>query len=148
MEKIHKAILTCMCQISAGDEILVLDKVSKDYCGVTFPGGHVEDNEMITDAVIREVFEETGLHIKNPVLCGMYNWITEEGTRYFVFLYRADEFVGEVQSSAEGEVRWVKKEHFLYEKLARGMASVYKIINSDVVSECFYNKMTQEEIIK
>lgn len=148
MEEIQKVILTCMCQISNGDEILVQYKVSKSYSGVTFPGGHVEENEIITDAVIREVYEETGLHIKNPIMRGIYDWINEDGTRYFVFLYSANEFFGELQSSEEGEVKWIKKDSFLHEKLAQGMDTVYKIINCEFISECFYNKLTQEEVIK
>lgn len=148
MNKSQKVILTCMCQISNDDEILVQYKISKNYSGVTFPGGHVEKNEIITDAVVREVFEETGLHIKNPIMCGIYDWINEDGTRYFVFLYSANEFCGELQSSEEGEVKWIKKDSFLHEKLAQGMETVYKIINCEYISECFYNKVTQEEIIK
>lgn len=148
MDRRHKAILTCMCQVSNGDEILVLDKISESYSGITFPGGHVEVNEMITDAVVREVYEETGLYIRNPIMCGIYDWINDDGSRYFVFLYKANEFYGELQSSTEGEVKWIKKESFIHENLAKGMNTVYDIINSKVLSECFYDKVTQEEIIK
>ena len=63
MDKAQKVILTCMCQISCDNKILVLNKISKTYSGITFPGGHVEENEIITDAIVREVFEETGLKI-------------------------------------------------------------------------------------
>lgn len=148
MDKPQKVILTNMCQISNGDEILVQYKVSKNYSGVTFPGGHIEENEILTDAVVREVFEETGLHIKNPILRGIYDWINEDGTRYFVFLYSADEFYGELRSSAEGEVKWIKKDCFLQENLAQGMENVFKIINSEYISECFYDRLTQVEIVK
>ncbi len=148
MDKPQKVILTNMCQISSDDNILVLDKVSKSYSGVTFPGGHIEENEILTDAVVREFFEETGLHIKNPILRGIYDWINEDGTRYFVFLYSADEFYGELHSSVEGQVKWIKKDCFLQENLAQGMENVFKIINSEDVSECFYDKLTQVEIVK
>lgn len=148
MDRSQKVILTCMCQISRRDEILVLDKVSESYSGVTFPGGHIEKEESITDSVVREVREETGLHIKNPVMCGLYDWINPDGSRYFVFLYRADEFEGTLQSSAEGIVRWIRKENFLEEKLAQGMEAVFRIINSDGISECFWDKGTLEEIIR
>ena len=147
MDKPQKVILTCMCQISDGDNILVEDKVNSSYTGVTFPGGHVEENEPLTDAIIREVYEETGLHIKHPVMCGIYDWIKEDGTRYFVFLYKTTEFSGELQSSDEGEVRWIKKEQFLKEPLAQGMETVFKIINNECFSECFYAKITKQEII-
>ena len=65
-----------------------------------------------------------------------------------MFLYKADEFSGELHSSEEGEVKWIRKDNFLDEKLAQGMETVFNIINSESISECFYNKETQEEIIK
>lgn len=148
MERIQESILTCMCQVSKEDEILVLDKVSKSYSGVTFPGGHIETEESLTDAVIREVFEETGLTIKNPVMCGVYNWINDDNSRYFVFLYKVNEFTGELHSSDEGEVRWIKRDAFLKEPLAQGMDAVFRIINSDNLSECFYERGSCEEIIR
>jgi len=148
MEKTQNVILTCMCQISNGDNILVLDKVNNSYSGVTFPGGHIESEESLTEAVIREVFEETGLTIKNPVMCGSYNWINDDGSRYFVFLYKANEFTGELRSSDEGEVRWICKDRFLKEPLAQGMKAVFQIINSDNLSECFYEKGSCKEIIR
>lgn len=61
-------ILTNMCMIYDGDMILVQNKTDPEWGGVTFPGGHVEKGEAFTDAVIREVFEETGLTIRSPRL--------------------------------------------------------------------------------
>ena len=75
----------CMVQDSSGN-ILALDKVNDQYTGTTFPGGHVEDSETFTDSIIREVEEETGLTISNPVLTGVYHW-SELGIRNLVFLY-------------------------------------------------------------
>ena len=54
-----------------------LDKVSGNYQGTTFPGGHVERDETFTESVIREVSEETGLVIENPKLCGIYHWFMD-----------------------------------------------------------------------
>lgn len=148
MDRAQKVILTVMCQITYGNDILVQDKVSSNYCGVTFPGGHIESGESLTDAVIREVFEETGLVIRHPVMCGIYDWIMEDETRYFVFLYKVTEFSGELHSSEEGEVRWIQKDKFLSEKLAHGMEKVFEIINNGQFSECFYDKLLGEEILK
>ncbi|MFC3389660.1 NUDIX domain-containing protein [Salinicoccus sesuvii] len=36
--------------------------MKQNWPGVTFPGGHIEKNESFHDAVVREVFEETGPH--------------------------------------------------------------------------------------
>ena len=137
MDKPQNVILTCMCQVSDGDSILIEHKVNNSYTGVTFPGGHIEEGEPLTDAVVREVYEETGLHIKNPVMCGIYDWIQDDGTRYFVFLYKAEDFSGELHSSDEGEVEWIKKTDFLSQPLAHGMEAVFEIINNFQISECF-----------
>ena len=60
-----------MCMIKNGDKVLVQDRVSPDWPGITFPGGHVERGESFVAAVIREVREETGLTISKPQLCGI-----------------------------------------------------------------------------
>lgn len=54
-----------------------------------FPGGHVENVEIFIMAVIREVYEETGLSIENSLLYGICHW-SKSGTHHVIFLYRAD----------------------------------------------------------
>lgn len=71
MDRTEVVTITNMCMVYDGDKVLVQEKIDDDYCGVTFPGGHVEKGESFTDAVIREVFEETGLRISSPALCGI-----------------------------------------------------------------------------
>lgn len=76
----------CMVQDGKGN-VLALDKVNDSYTGTTFPGGHVENGEIFTKAVIREVYEETGLTIENPLFCGVYHW-NKSGTHHVIFLYK------------------------------------------------------------
>ena len=56
------------------------------YTGTTFPGGHVEQNEIFQKSMIREVLEETGLTIETPKLCGLYHW-HKGGVHYVITLY-------------------------------------------------------------
>ena len=47
------------------NKILMIQEAKKSCYGQwNFPAGHVEEKELITDAAIREAFEETGCKIK------------------------------------------------------------------------------------
>ncbi len=105
-----------------------------------FPGGHVELNEDFTDAVIREVYEETGLTIAYPRLCGIKDWYKDDGSRYVVLLYKTDKFSGELKSSEEGEVFWTTLSEFEKLNLANGMNDMLKIFIDDNLSEMCYHK--------
>ena len=133
----ERVILTNMCMIQNGSKILVEDKRSIWANGITFPGGHVEEHEPIVDSVIREIKEETGLTIKNPQLCGIKNWINDDGSRYIVFLFKTDEFSGELTSSDEGRVFWMEKEDVLKSNWIWHMDGLLKILADGEYAELF-----------
>ena len=56
---------------------------------------------------------ETGFTIRHPQLCGVKEWINEDGSRYIVFLFKADQFTGKLVSSAKGRVFWLEKDEVL-----------------------------------
>lgn len=128
---------TNMCMICDGDRVVVIDRQKKDWPGVTFPGGHVELGESFTDAVIREVKEETGLNIKSPALCGIKDWY-ENDKRYAVLLYKATESEGELTSSDEGKVWWEKIDNLKNLKLSLDMEDMLRVFTEDSLSEFFY----------
>lgn len=133
----EKTILMNMCMVcDDGGRVLALDKVSHTYAGTTFPGGHVEPGESFYDAVVREVYEETGLQIVHPQLKGIYHWYRYD-YHNIGFLYRADEFSGRLKSSEEGRVYWISREAYEKKELAAGMRQVLKIMDSDHFIECY-----------
>ncbi len=141
MAKPEAAIFTNMCMISdQNGNILVQDRRDPDWPGITFPGGHVEPGESFTGSVIREVFEETGLTIENPVLCGVKQFQTRQDERYVVFLYRADRFHGELKSSDEGQVFWIPRVSLTDYPLAPDFEDMVRVFESDDLSEFFYTK--------
>ena len=137
MERAERVILTNLCMIVDGTRILVQDKVGKGADGIILPGGHVEEHEPIVDSVIREMKEETGLDIESPRLCGVKEWINEDGSRYMVFLFRAEKFSGELVSSDEGRVFWMEKEDVLKSKWIWHMDCLMKILADGEFTELY-----------
>ena len=150
MAKTEQVTITNMCMVYDGTKVLVQDKVDNDWAGITFPGGHVEQGESLTDAVVREVFEETGLKIQAPQLCGVKDWCNEKGSRYMVLLYKTDKFEGAIHSSAEGEVYWIELDEMKKYKLASGMDKMLEVFLNEDVSEYFFYKENEQwvEILK
>lgn len=137
MERIDKTILTNMCMVYDGTKVLVEEKVGKDFKGIIFPGGHVEEKEPIVDSVIREIKEETGLEIKNPKLCGVKDWFHEDGTRYIVFLFKTDQYSGNLHSSDEGKVFWTDLSELAKLPIMWHMDSMIRIFATGEFAELF-----------
>ena len=148
MARTETVTLTNMCMIYNGERVLVQDRLDEGWGGITFPGGHVEKGESFTDAVIREIYEETGLVIAAPQLCGIKDWQEEDGSRYIVFFYKTDRFSGELQSSGEGEVFWVDLEKLPDMKMASGMNEMLRVFLEDGFSEMYLDEEHERWILK
>ena len=135
-----------MCMVYDGDRVLVQDRVDPDWPGVTFPGGHVEPGEAFAEAAIREVYEETGLSITHPQLCGVKQRLDLDGSRYIVFLYRCNEFTGELHSSDEGENYWVERQRLPEMKLASTMGELLPLFLEDQYSEFLLTRNANGEV--
>jgi 8-oxo-dGTP diphosphatase len=71
-------------------------------------GGKLDPGESPEDCVIREVEEESGLKIRNPRMHGFITFPLFDGIDdWYVFLFTAEEFSGNLISSAEGELQWI-----------------------------------------
>ena len=139
MSHSEQAIFTNLCMVCDGaGNILVQDRKKPDWPGLCFPGGHVEPGESFVESVIREVREETGLTIENPILCGTKQFQTEDGERYVVLLYRASRYSGELRSSDEGEVFWIPRDSLSQHQLSIDMEDMVKVFESDTLSEFYY----------
>ena len=137
MERTEKVELNVLCLIHKDDQYLLQDRVKADWKGYTLPGGHIEPGESIVDAVVREMKEETGLTVLNPKLCGVKQFPIKDG-RYLVFLFVADRFSGEIVSSEEGAMHWVKKEDLSKVNLVNDFIELLEVMLDENLSEFQY----------
>ena len=131
-EKYTTVILSNICIIEdKSGQILVQDRQREEWPGLTFPGGHVEKNETLEASVIREVKEETGLDIRNPLLCGIMEWPWDDGqSRYLALVYKCREYSGELKDSEEGHLFWIKKEDLNKYQLSTDTDKIFEIAES------------------
>ena len=94
-----------------GDEVLLHRRVKDPNKGLwVAPGGKLEPDESPTECAVREMREETGLDVEDPVLRGIvtevsprpdYQWIT--------FIFAAERWTGALAPAAGiGEFKWVR----------------------------------------
>lgn len=151
MSRTSQVILTNMCLIEDGNGNIVMqirDPKRYSWSGAALPGGHIEEHEGLVESVIREVKEETGLTIHHPQLVGMKHWYTKEDVRYLVFLYRTSDFEGDLQSSAEEQVRWVARKELAELDLAYDMLNLLRVFEEKNLSELFYRERLADDFVK
>ena len=107
------------------------------FRSITFPGGHVEPGESFVGSTIREIYEETGLKIRNLRICGTKQWFNNDGTRCVVLCYRTNQFEGSLKSSEEGEVFWIHPSVLPNKRLAPGMEETFKIFFEEDYPELY-----------
>lgn len=75
-------------------------------------GGKFERSETPEECVIREIKEESGLTIVDPKLKGFITFPLFDGVHdWYVFVFVADQFSGELIDSDEGKLEWIPDEN-------------------------------------
>ncbi len=126
-----------------------LPKATNPWCGLTFPGGHVEAGESVTASAVREIREETGLEVADLRMCGIVEWETigrrtdgspaevTDNSKYIVFMFRTSTFTGELRSSAEGRVEWMTLEKMRAGQMAPHMEEYLRVLLEDDVPQAY-----------
>ena len=127
-----------MIQDPLTGKILALDRV-KDWCGLSFPGGHVEPGESFVKSAEREAHEETGLTVTNLIGCGVLHWTNlDNHDRYLSFLYKTTNFTGDlIHETKEGKNLWLSAEELSNAPSTNGLHEILKMFLNDNYSEAF-----------
>lgn len=117
--------ITTLCYLEKDEKWLMLYRNKKKadpnagkWIGV---GGKLEKGEAPDECMLREVEEETGLHVTEYEFLGIISFISDEWEDEYMILYRADEWEGEMKRECpEGELRWIDKKEVLSLSLWEG----------------------------
>lgn len=75
------------------------------------PGGKFETGESPLDCIIREFYEETGLHLISPKLQGISYW--KDSAEGIIFVFVAEDYEGNLDfESEEGKLEWININEF------------------------------------
>ena len=144
MTRSEKAIITALCMVYDDNKILLQNRVKEDWRGITFPGGHIEKEESFVQGIKREIFEETGLTIYNPQICGVKQFQTENDERYIVLLFKTNQFDGELVSSEEGEMLWIDRESLQSYPIVDDFMELLKVFDNEDINEMMYERRKGE----
>lgn len=73
-EEVWKPRVTVAALIERDGHFLMVEERVDGKLVYNQPAGHMEDNESLIAAVVRETLEETAWHFRPEALCGIYRW--------------------------------------------------------------------------
>ncbi len=109
-----------LCMIVRDDEILLklaARGISKGkWTGL---GGVIEPGETPEEGIVREVYEESGLRVKRMRKAGSIKFYkgSRENALGLGHLFLVDGFSGRAKGTAEGELKWFKKNRLPFERM-------------------------------
>ncbi len=104
--------ISSLCYLENGGKLLMLQRNKEPFRGHwTAPGGKLEPPEDPRQTIIREIWEEAGLTLKDPKLKMITSETGEEQEyNWLVFIFRAHQFSGSLKQCDEGILQWVPRE--------------------------------------
>jgi 8-oxo-dGTP diphosphatase len=150
----YKAVPRTLCFITHGDDVLLLHGSPTKriwpgkYNGV---GGHVEADEDVYSAAIREMREETGADVSDVRLRGVINVDIGQETGIILFVFTAQARGREVRPSPEGTLEWVRRDRLaaldLVEDLTRLLPHVLSMQPADPPFFARYHYDRHEQLV-
>jgi 8-oxo-dGTP diphosphatase len=112
------------------DKILICQRTEDQAMPLQweFPGGKVEPNEELRDALRRELEEELGITARIGPRVAVIQHTYRNGNAVELYFYRVDYFEGELRNLIFHDIRWVeRKELPTYDFLEADVAFIKEI---------------------
>jgi 8-oxo-dGTP diphosphatase len=110
-----------LCYLQAAQGVLLLRKAAGLFGGGRWnaPGGKLLSGELPERGAIREMLEETALAVSSLRFHGLLNFYVgvERKLDQVVFLFSCEKYVGDLQPSSEGELRWFPLDKIPYAEM-------------------------------
>ena len=126
---------TTLCYIENENSYLMLHRVKKvndinqdKWIGV---GGKFETGESPEECLLREVWEETGLTLKEYRYRGIVTFISREWGCEYMHLFTATRYEGEITECIEGNLEWVEKSKIPSLNLWEGDKIFFRLLEED-----------------
>ena len=128
-------IILAGCIIVRDNKILMVKEAKKQCYGQwNFPVGHVEEKELITEAAIREAYEETGCKVKLTGVLPISTLILKEGQTAVIVKFTADVIEEKIEFNKEEilDVKWldIEKVKNMTEQELRGYETAIQDIKN------------------
>lgn len=99
-----------------GQFLMVQERVNGESV-LNQPAGHLEDDESLVAAVVRETLEETGWHFSPEIITGIYRWREPDAQRTYLRVCFTGSLLGQVPDAVldEGieQSVWLSREQVL-----------------------------------
>lgn len=117
MEERSRIPVTVQLLLEKDNKILFMKRENTGYADGKYglPGGHVEKNEEIKEAMIREAKEEIGIDIKSNdlILYKVLNRKISEDNEYIDFIFKTNKWSRKIQNCEVNKcekIEWIDKE--------------------------------------
>lgn len=126
---------TTLCYIENDGRYLMLlrnkkkqDENANKWIGV---GGKFLEGESPEECLLRETYEETGLHLTEYRYRGMITFVSDEWGTEYMHLFTATAYEGQLSECTEGELHWVAKADVMNLNLWEGDRAFLKLLMED-----------------
>ena len=127
---------TTLCYLERDGQYLMLHRVKKEndenrdkWIGI---GGKFEDRESPEDCALREVYEETGLTMREWRYCGLVTFVSDVWPTEYMHLFHCERFDGTLRECDEGVLEWIGKDELLTKHIWQGDKIFLRLLDERV----------------